>query len=145
MASLNKVILMGYLCADPELKKTPSGVSVCTLRLAVQRKRKDGDGNYLADFIPCVVWQQTAEFVCRNFKKGTAATVCGVLQSRDYTDARGEKRYVIEVIADEVGFGASKGGGVPIPGDADAPPVRGSGGEHVPTYEPLNTDEDVPF
>lgn len=147
MASLNKVILMGNMCADPELKQTPSGVTVCTFRLAVQRRQKDGDGNYLADFIPCVAWRQTAEFVCRYFKKGTAAVVCGVLQSRSYTDAAGNKRYVLEVTADEVGFGASRGGGasVPMPSDGDAPLVRGSVVEHAPTFEPLEANEDLPF
>lgn len=144
MASLNKVILMGYLCADPELKKTPTGTSVCSFRLGVARRYKDAEGNTVSDFITCVAWRGCAEFVARYFKKGTAAVVCGALQSRAYTDAQGSKRYIVEVVADEVNFGeAKRGGDVQTPSDADVPP---SGGHvDVPNFEPLGTDESLPF
>ncbi len=149
MASLNIVILMGNLCADPELKKTPSGVSVCTFRLGVARQYKDADGNSVSDFVTCVAWRQTAEFVCRYFKKGASAVVQGALQTRNYTDQQGTKHTLYEVLANNVSFGTAKGSGasVPAPTDADAPPAPG--GEAVPpampTFEPLGSDEDMPF
>ena len=149
MASLNKVILMGYMTADPELKQTPSGVSVCTFRLGVARRYKDTDGNTVSDFITCVAWRQSAEFVCRYFKKGSSAVVVGSLSSRTYTDQSGAKRQIVEVVVDEVSFGASKGGGaaVPMPSDGDAPPAS-AGNElppSMPTFEPLGADDEMPF
>ena len=149
MASINIVILMGNLCADPELKKTPSGVSVCTFRLGVARQYKDADGNSVSDFVTCVAWRQTAEFVCRYFKKGASAVVQGALQTRNYTDQQGTNHTLYEVLANNVSFGTAKGSGasVPAPMDSDAPPVPG--GETtvpaMPTFEPIGTDEDLPF
>ncbi len=149
MASLNIVILMGNLCADPELKKTPSGVSVCTFRLGVARQYKDADGNSVSDFVTCVAWRQTAEFVCKYFKKGASAVVQGALQTRTYTDQQGAKHTLYEVLANNVSFGTAKGSGVsvPVPTDTDAPPAFG--GETMPpvmpTFEPIGADEDLPF
>lgn len=149
MASLNIVILMGNLCADPELKKTPSGVSVCTFRLGVARQYKDADGNSVSDFVTCVAWRQTAEFVCKYFRKGASAVVQGALQTRTYTDQQGAKHTVYEVLASTVSFGTAKVGGVsvPAPSDEDAPPT--SGGEvmppAMPTFEPIGVDEGLPF
>mgnify|MGYP002519757149 FL=1 len=149
MASLNIVILMGNLCADPELKKTPSGVSVCTFRLGVARQYKDADGNSVSDFVTCVAWRQTAEFVCRYFKKGASAVVQGALQTRNYTDQQGTKHTLYEVLANNVSFGTAKGSGasVPVPTDSDAPPVPGgeTTAPAMPTFEPIGTDEDLPF
>ena len=149
MASLNIVILMGNLCADPELKKTPSGVSVCTFRLGVARQYKDADGKSVSDFVTCVAWRQTAEFVCRYFKKGASAVVQGALQTRAYTDQQGAKHTVYEVLASSVSFGTAKGSGasVPMPADEDAPPLVGGEASPpvMPTFEPLGADEDLPF
>ena len=103
MASFNKVILIGNLTADPELKQTQSGVSVCTFNIAVNRKYNK-DGNNECDFINIVAWRQQAEFVCRYFKKGMPILVCGQLQVRTWTDKDGNKRYATEVVADEVSF-----------------------------------------
>ncbi len=100
----NKVILVGNLTADPELKQTPSGVSVVTFTLAVQRRYAKPDDAQQADFINVVAWRQTAEFVARYFTKGRSLLVCGALQTRNYTDQNGQKRYVTEVVADEVSF-----------------------------------------
>lgn len=154
MASLNKVILMGNLCADPELKKTPSGVSVCTFRLGVARRYKDTEGKSVSDFITCVAWRQSAEFVCRYFKKGASMVVVGSLSTRTYEDQQGNKHYLTEVVTDEVSFGAAKGTGasVPMPSDADAPPMPtpAAAGDQMPpqappSFEPLGADDDLPF
>ena len=103
MASFNKVILIGNLTADPELKQTQGGTSVCSFSIAVNRKYTK-DGNNECDFINIVAWRQQAEFVCRYFKKGKPILVCGQLQTRSWTDKDGSKRYATEVIADEVSF-----------------------------------------
>ena len=109
MASFNKVILVGNLVADPELRQTPNGISVCRIRLAVQRRfAKAGDDQQTADFFDVVAWRQTAEFVSRYFQKGRPMLVCGQLQSRNWTDKDGGKRTSIEVVADEVSFVDSK-------------------------------------
>lgn len=153
MASLNIVILMGNLCADPELKKTPSGVSVCTFRLGVARKYKDADGKSVSDFITVVAWRQTAEFICGYFKKGASMVVEGSINTRDYTDQQGNRRTVYEVVADQVHFGTVKAGGasVPMPSDGDAPPAPAShtvGNEMppaMPTFEPLDAADVLPL
>ena len=111
MASLNKAILIGNLTADPELKQTQSGISVVTFTIAVNRRyqsKNATDGQQTADFISIVAWRQSAEFVSRYFKKGKPILVCGSIQSRSYTDNQGNKRYVTEVVADEVGFVESR-------------------------------------
>ncbi len=106
---LNRVILMGRLVADPEAKQTPSGVSVTTFRIAVDRDFKNKQtGEKEADFINVVTWRFTAEFVAKYFSKGRMAVVEGRLQSRNYTDKDGNKRYITEVVADNVYFGDSK-------------------------------------
>ena len=107
MADLNKVILMGHLTADPELKQTASGISVCSFSIGVNRRySKAEQGQQSVDFINIVSWRQQAEFVSRYFKKGSSIVICGSLQTRNWTDNQGQKRYVTEVVADEVSFGA---------------------------------------
>lgn len=108
MASFNKAILIGNMVADPELKQTPSGVSVCRFRLGVQRKFAKDEGQQTADFLDVVAWRQTAEFVSKYFKKGNPILVCGQIQSRNWEDNNGVKRYSVEILADEVSFVASK-------------------------------------
>ena len=107
MADLNKVILMGHMTADPELKQTTSGISVCSFSIGVNRRYSKADqGQQSVDFINIVAWRQQAEFVSRYFKKGSSIIVCGSIQTRNWTDNNGQKRYVTEVVADEVSFGA---------------------------------------
>ena len=107
MADLNKVILMGHMTADPELKQTASGISVCSFSIGVNRRYSKADqGQQSVDFINIVAWRQQAEFVSRYFKKGSSIIVCGSIQTRNWTDTNGQKRYVTEVVADEVSFGA---------------------------------------
>lgn len=107
MASFNKVILMGRLTADPEAKQTQSGVAVTSFTLAVDRKGKTGDDKQ-CDFITIVAWRQTAEFICKYFKKGQAMLVCGELQTRSWQDNNGNKRSATEVVASEATFCESK-------------------------------------
>ena len=103
MASFNKVIIIGNMTADPELKQTASGISVCSFSIAVNRPHlKDTEPQ--CDFINVQSWRQTAEFVSRYFKKGKPILVCGRLQTRTWTDNQGNKRYATEVVADEVSF-----------------------------------------
>ncbi len=106
---LNKIFLQGRLVADPELKQTASGVSVCTFRVAVERDFKNKEtGEKETDFISIVAWRNSAEFVSRYFSKGRLAIVEGRLQMRSYTDKEGIKRTVAEVVADNIYFGDSK-------------------------------------
>ena len=103
--AFNKVILIGNMVADPELKQTPTGVSVVSFTIAVQRRFAKPDDAQQADFINIVAWRQTAEFVSRYFTKGRSILVCGAIQTRSYTDSTtGQKRYITEVVADEVEF-----------------------------------------
>lgn len=108
MASFNKVILIGNMTADPELKQTTGGVSVCSFSIAVNRRFAKADqGQQTVDFINIVTWRQQAEFVSRYFKKGNPILICGQIQARSWTDPQGQKRYATEVVADEVSFVAS--------------------------------------
>lgn len=106
---MNKVILMGRLTKDPEIKNTASQVPFCNFTIAVDRRFKDANGQRQADFISCVAWRQTATFINSYFKKGSKIMVCGSLQSRSYDDNNGQKRYVTEVIVDEAEFCESSG------------------------------------
>ena len=105
---LNKIILMGRLTRDPELRKTGNGTAVTSFTLAVDRDYKPQDGERETDFIDVVAWRGTAEFVFKYFYKGRMAVVEGRLQVRDWTDKDGAKRRSTEVIADSVYFGDSK-------------------------------------
>ena len=106
---LNRIILMGRLTRDPELRHTQTGTAVASFTLAVDRDFKDrNSGERATDFIDIVAWRQTAEFVSRYFTKGRMAVVEGRLQIRDWTDKEGGKRRTAEVVADNVYFGDSK-------------------------------------
>ena len=152
MADLNKVILMGHMTADPELKQTASGISVCSFSIGVNRRYSKADqGQQSVDFINIVSWRQQAEFVSRYFKKGSCIVVCGSLQTRNWTDQQGQKRYVTEVVADEVSFGA--------PAAAQSSEARPAGQSYTPqaygtpsfgnaaesNFEEIPGDESLPF
>lgn len=141
-ASLNKVILIGNLTADPELKQTPSGVSVVSFTIAINRRKAKDAEKAQADFINIVTWRQTAEFVSRYFKKGKPICVCGSIQSRSYTDNQGNKRYVTEVLAGEVGFVESKS--EPAPNSATYIPDAYTAAPS-PQFEDVPDDGDLPF
>ena len=106
---LNHIVIMGRLTRDPELRRTGSGIAVASFTLAVDRdfSPKDG-GERETDFIDCVAWRQTGEFVSKYFTKGRMAVVSGRLQIRSWTDKDGNKRRTAEVVADNVYFGDSK-------------------------------------
>ncbi len=101
---INRVILMGRLVSDPELKTTATGISVTTFRIAVDRSYVKTGEERKADFFDVVCWRNTAEFVCRYFGKGSLIAVEGQLQSRTYQAKDGTNRYVVEVVADNVSF-----------------------------------------
>ena len=106
---LNQIIIMGRLTRDPELRRTGSGVAVASFTLAVDRDFADKQsGEKETDFIECVAWRQTGEYVSKYFTKGRMAVVVGRLQIRKWTDKDGNKRSTAEVVADNVYFGDSK-------------------------------------
>ena len=104
---MNKVVLIGRLTANPELKKTQTGTSVASFTLAVDRRFKK-DGEQTADFINIVTWKATAEFICRYFTKGKMIGLAGSIQTRSWQTPGGEKRYATEVVADEAYFVGDK-------------------------------------
>lgn len=106
---LNHIVIMGRLTRDPEVRATGSGITVCNFSVAVDRDftGKDG-GEKETDFIDCVAWRKTAEFVTKYFTKGSMIVVSGRLQIRSWTDNDGNKRRTAEVVADNVYFGESK-------------------------------------
>ena len=106
---LNHITIMGRLTRDPELRRTGSGVAVASFTIAVDRDfGKNENGEKETDFIDCVAWRQTGEFVSKYFTKGRMAVVSGRLQIRNWTDKEGNKRRTAEVVADNVYFGESR-------------------------------------
>lgn len=105
---LNRTIIMGRLTKDPELRRTKSGVSVASFTLAVDRDFKASDGTRETDFIDCVAWRNSAEFVCKYFSKGQLAVVDGRLQIQNWTDQEGNNRRNAQVVVDSVYFSDSK-------------------------------------
>jgi single-strand DNA-binding protein len=140
---LNKIVIMGRLTANPELRRTGSGVAVASFTVAVDRdfSGKDG-GEKETDFIDCVAWRGTGEFVSKYFTKGSMAVVSGRLQIRSWNDKDGNKRRTAEVVADNVYFGDSKRG----TDNSQAAPAYG--GYTAPTQDYAQiTDDDaqLPF
>ena len=140
---LNKIIIMGRLTRDPELRRTQTGTPVASFTLAVDRDQKDKQtGERKTDFIDCVAWRQTGEFVSKYFTKGRMAVVEGRLQMRDWTDKDGNKRRSAEVAADNIYFGDSKhegdSGGYSAPSYGSAPATGNQ-------FAELDDDEPIPF
>lgn len=104
---MNKVILMGRLTHEPELKNTPNGIAVMRFSLAV-RRRFAKENEKATDFINCVAWRQTAEFIAKYFHKGSMIGICGNIQTRSWDGDDGKKHYATEVIAEEVYFTGEK-------------------------------------
>lgn len=138
---MNKCFLIGRLTKDPELRATTSGISVCTFTLAVERRFKQ-EGQQQADFIPIVVWRSQADNCAKYLHKGSQAAVCGSIQTRSYDAPDGSKRYVTEIVADEVQFL-----GRPNSGENDDAARAASFGNTPPFGENMQTvdDEDIPF
>ena len=121
---LNKIVVMGRLTRDPELRRTQSGLSVTSFSVACDRDFKNQSGEKETDFIDCVAWRNTAEFVCKYFSKGRMAVVEGRLQLRDWQDNNGNKRRSAEIVADNVYFGDSKRDGGDSSGYSAAPAYK---------------------
>ena len=143
---LNKIIIMGRLTRDPELRRTASSTAVAGFTLAVDRDFKSQNGEKSTDFIDVVAWRNTAEFVAKYFTKGRMAVVEGRLQIRDWKDKDGNNRRSAEVVAENVYFGDSKRDGAPA-GDYAAP-MGGYAAPVSPTSrfsELDDEDGDLPF
>ena len=105
---LNQITIMGRLVANPELRYTPKGTPVCSIRIACDRETKNADGEYDTDFIDVVAWRSVAENIARRFAKGRMAIVDGRLQIRPWTDRDGIRHYATEILANRVYFGDSR-------------------------------------
>ena len=105
---MNKVQLIGRLTKDPELKITANGISVCSFTVAVNRRYRNPQGEYEADFINCVAWRQAAELIAKHFYKGSMLGIVGSIQTRSYDNKDGTRVYVTEVSVEEVHFVDSK-------------------------------------
>lgn len=125
---LNKVILMGRFTRDPELKSTPQGVSTCSFSLAVDRNFTREGEERKADFINCVAWRNTAEFISKYFRKGSMAAIEGSIQTRSWDDNEGKKRYATDVVVSQIYFAESK---------QDEP--------EAPVSSPMGEEDDLPF
>lgn len=132
--NLNKVILGGRLTATPELKTTTNGTLVTSFSIAVNRKYSKDQNQPQSDFINCVAWKNTAEFISKYFNKGSSICVEGSIQTRVYEDNNGNKKYVTEVIVDQAHFVDAKAETVDI--DKEETPVD---------FEAIGADQDLPF
>ena len=146
---MNKVILMGRLTKDPELRSTASNVSVCSFTVAVDRRFKS-EGQPAADFVPVIAWRQTADFVGKYFRKGNKIAVVGSIQTRTWDDKDGNRRYVTEVVADEVEFCESKksdsqGSGIETMTPPPQAPVASAPTGPAEGFYPLDDESDIPF
>lgn len=131
---MNKAIIIGNLCKDPETRTTQSGISVCTFTVAVERRVNKNTGERIADFIPVVTWRTLAENCSKYLAKGRKVSVLGSIQVRTYDANDGSKRYVTEIVADEVQFLTPAGEGKQAPMDT-----------YAEGFTDIGDDEDVPF
>ena len=134
--SINTVVIMGRLVADPELRKTANGLSVSSFTIAVDRRYSKEEKK--ADFLEVVCWKQQAEFVCKHFTKGSMIAVEGMLQSRNYDDKAGNKRKAVEVVASNVSFCGDRKPADRIGVSVEDAPIE-------PEYREIPDDEDLPF
>lgn len=156
---LNVAAIMGRLTADPELRTTASGISVCSFTLAVDRSFVRQGEERQADFINVVAWRSTAEFICKYFTKGQMMAVTGSIQTRNYEDRQGNRRTAVEIVASDVSFTGSRresgGGSSENTGSSyhSAPASRPAISEPAPAYssgsnedfEEILGDDDLPF
>ena len=150
---LNHIVIMGRLTRDPELRRTGTGVAVASFTLAVDRDFSPRDGGEReTDFIDCVAWRQTGEFVSKYFTKGRMAVVSGRLQIRGWTDKDGNKRRTAEIVADNVYFGDSRPGGTQSGMDTGFSASQSFGGYSAPASAPASDfamldddDAELPF
>ena len=147
---INNVVLMGRLVATPELRQTPNGISVTSFSLAVERSFARQGEQRQTDFINCVAWRNTADFISRYFQKGSMIAVTGSIQTRNYEDKNGNKRTAFEVIVDQASFCGSKaetgsnGGYAAATAPAAAPAPSFATGDDG-DFEEIPGDDDLPF
>jgi single-strand DNA-binding protein len=152
---LNVAVLMGRLVADPELRQTPNGVSVTSFTLAVDRSYVKSGAERQTDFIDIVAWRNTAEFVCKYFRKGQLMAVQGSIQTRSYTDKEGNKRKAFEIVADNVNFAEPKRDGASGASHFTGPessaanqvqrPAPAYSNGNADDFEEIPSDDDLPF
>jgi len=147
---LNKIIVMGRLTRDPELRQTPSGVNVASFSIACDRDFKDkSTGEKETDFLDVVAWRSTADFVSRFFTKGRMAVVEGRLQIRNWEDNNGNKRRTAEIVAENIYFGDSnpnaQGGGQSASQSSARPDVSAESYQQEEYQEILEDDSELPF
>lgn len=154
---LNVAVVMGRVVADPEIRHTPNNVAVTSFTLAVERSYVKSGTERQTDFIDIVAWRNTADFVCKYFKKGQMMAVHGSIQTRSYTDKDGNKRKAFEIVADDVNFADSKrdSSGAPAgdygsaygsqrsPQFSEPAPAYSSGSNG--DFEEVIGDDDLPF
>lgn len=140
---MNKCIFIGNLTRDPEHQKTGGGVSYCRFTIAVNRSYTNASGEREADFINIVTWRGLADNCAKYLSKGRKVCVVGQLQNRTYDDKEGNKRYVSEIVADDVEF-INAGGGNNDNSSNDSAPARSGGNKKVSDLQPVDTD-DLPF
>lgn len=143
---LNNVVLMGRLTADPELRHTPNDIAVTTFSIAVDRDFQRQGAEKQTDFINIVAWRQTAEFVCRYFRKGQLVALRGSIQTRSYNDKEGNKRTAFEIVADNVYFAEPKRNNDSAPAATtrfDEPSSFSNGTAN--DFEEIVGDDDLPF
>lgn len=158
--NFNKVIIGGRLTADPELKTTPSGISVVSFVVAVNRNYKGPDGKPTADFLNVTAWRGTAEFITRYFRKASSICVVGSIQTRSWVTQAGEKRYATEIVADEAYFVdklseapagiGQESGAAPAQGQGQAPAQAPAPGAFMTPgargqFEEIEDDGELPF
>ena len=155
---MNKIVLVGRLTKDPEVRSTSAGFSTANFTVAVNRRFKNKEGQYDADFLPCVAFRSTAEFVGKHFKKGSLIGVEGSVQTRSYDAQDGTKRYVTEVVVENAEFAGGKNDSSTSSNNAyvDAPseaPIDEMPEYDIPTSDPYEnydkevslSDNDLPF
>lgn len=144
---INMVALMGRLTYEPELRKTPSDVSVLRFQVACDRSYQRAGAERQADFIDCVAWRQTAEFISRYFHKGSMIAVEGTIQTSNYTDKNGNNRKQTEVLANNVSFCGSKSesGNTAPAGGYNEPAPSYANADNSDFEEIVDDDDDLPF
>ena len=138
---MNKVVLIGNLAKDPELTTTNNGVSLCKFTIAVPRRFAGQDGEREADFLPIIVWRGQADNCYKYLKKGSKAAIIGSVQTRSYEGTDGTRRYITEIVAEEVEFLASRNGA--DDGEEMVKPA-GEKKDVVSRFEPID-DDNLPF
>ena len=140
---MNKVFLIGNLTRDPEIRETPSGVSVCRFSIAVQRPYSGQDGERQTDFFDCTAWRGLGETIARYTKKGKKVAVSGSIQLRNYEDNQGVKRTAVDIIVQDIEFLTPKANGDSFD-EADVP-SRQTASKRKPVLQAMDDDSDIPF